>query len=1195
MIKRNLYFYFGLFIVNFCVLAQPQELVLQNSTDIVVPAKNEINELNHLIYPQRIRIGVPGFPRPPIYNNMESGKFEGISADYLAALMRMLDIEVQVIPYNTPAEALYALRNQQLDMLAFYNPHLYGTEGVIATTPWLLDRPVIAQRERAPVSFNNAGHPVLAWAEPLSFSQQLQRYFPKARLKHYHNVELALAAAAFGQADAIWGSAASIEFIRRYGYNGRISLSVNRTIPDMNLSFGVAATQPQLAEAINIALQNIPLAGRLRIAGRWGLDSSFVLKAHPLMLNAKDEAWLRQHPIIPVVPQWDIGPLSLVSSASEREGIEAELLQLISERTSFKFVYPEPFAVRDDNVLSLRLTELETEHPDPSLIYSRPYIVTPWVMVQENNNEPAFSLSQLRDKELAIEKQSPMIEWLRQHYPNYKIHLVNNPRQAFEMLVKGDVDAIIQPKLIADYQINNYYPGRLRIARTIGDKPARFVMATQRENVELMNIVNKALLDISRATQERIVLHWQNAHNMDGESYWKYYRSTLIKVVLSVGLIILLVLLWNRHLQRIIRERTRAEQMLKNQLTFTNTLFDESPVAMYVRDRKMQLLHCNKAYVDFLHIPREQREQLLGSSLEELPTGFIADQNFREIYEKTFREGKPLVQDLKLRYKDEEYYTLHWTLPYRDHADRIVGIIGGWLDITERYELLTALEKAKEDADRANEFKSRFLASTSHDIRTQLHAIIGLLELEMRRSQQPLGPNITAAYESATALQSLIGNVLDLSKIESGIFEPEPTSTNLVAIVEQLFNLFHSKAEDLGLVFSKIITVKHPNVMIDATMFNQIAANLLSNALKFTRKGKVELVLQQINTDTAKGSGNYILQVSDTGCGISPHELHKIFDPFVQAGDRQSQQAGTGLGLSICRHLAHLLGGEISVESETGNGSVFTFTFSAPLCEETSAVTARAAEQSDNSARCILIVEDHAPNRLLLAQQLKYLGHQVIETERANQALECWEQQQETIDLIITDCNIPDMDGFELTRTIRRREAERGAKPVLIIGLTASAEKAIQQSCLDAGMDCCLFKPANMETLHSFISTSVPTGTATLTSNGLLEQLTATDPAACCKLIESAIDSHRQLAEQLRQCQQHTELVTLAHTLKGGARLLNATRLEHLCQQLESSQSSQSSQSSDTVQLDELRQDIINEVQVLEAVLLTRLRGLNLH
>lgn len=1185
MIKRTLYFYLVLFIVNFPALAQLPQLELQVHTDIVLPPKEQLNELKTLNYPRRLRVGVPGSPHPPIYNNMEPGKFAGIAADYLAALQKMLDVELHIISYAKPAEAIQALRKQQLDMLAFYNPYLYGEDGIIATPPWLLDRPIVAQNERAPVNFNSAMQPVLAWAEAPGFSQQLQRYFPNARLKHYRDAEMALAAVAFGQADAMWGSAASIEFIRRYGYSGRINLSASRSVPDMNLSFGVSAAQPQLAKAINIALQQIPLAGRLRIATTWGLDSTFVLKTNPLQLNAEDEIWLRQHPVIPVVPNWNIAPLSMVNYDNRPAGIEAELLQLISERTGVKFVYPEPFAARDNNILALRLAELEPEHPDPHLVYSRPYIVTPWVMVQKNNNDPAWSLSAPPGRKLAIEACSPVRKWLQQQYPGTKIRIVENAQQAFELLAKGEVDAIIQPKIIADYQLNNQYAGHLRISRTLNSKPARFVMATQTENLELMHIIDKALLDISRDTRERIVLRWQNARHVDTYNYWQYYRSTIIKITLGIGLLALLILLWNRHLQRIIRERTRAEQALKNQLTFTNTLFDESPVVMYVRDRQMRLLHCNKAYVDFLHIPREQ---LLGTALDVLPTESVIRQRFQEIYQQTFEEGKPLVQDLNMHYEGRDYYALHWALPYRDHADNIVGVIGGWLDITERYELLTALEKAKEEADRANEFKSRFLANTSHDIRTQLHAIIGLLELEMRRSPQPLGPNITAAYEAATTLQNLIGNVLDLSKIESGILEPEPMPTNLVTVVEQLFALFHSKAEARGLLFRKTLSVVHPCVLIDATMFNQIVANLLSNALKFTHAGKVEITLYQQPdaVELANKRGRYILKVSDTGCGISPHELHKIFDPFVQVGDRHNQQAGTGLGLSICRHLAHLLGGEISVESESGTGSVFIFSFCVPLCEESTPVNEIRGQHQGGGAMRILIVEDHAPNRLLLAQQLIYLGHQVIETERASEALVCWEQQRNAIDLIITDCNLPDMDGFIFAQTLRQREAELGLQPVPIVGLTAAAEKTIQQRCIDAGMNCCLFKPANIDTLHSFISTSVYVNVPAAPGNGLLEQLIDVDPDACARLITSAIDSHRQLVIQLQQCHQHAEIITLAHTLKGGARLLNAVRLEKLCQQLEDSES-------DDVHLDELCQEVINEVQVLEAMLLTRLRSLN--
>nr|WP_145055587.1 transporter substrate-binding domain-containing protein [Mixta calida] len=1184
MTIRNLYFYIFLFLFTLTALAQPHELTLQVNADIVVPQKEEVKGLKNFVLPPLLRVGIPGPPRPPVYHNMESDKFEGIAADYLSALKRMLGIELQLIAYDTPADALQALRKQQLDMIAFYNPHLYGTDGVIVTTPWLLDYPVIIQHDRSLLGFKRNGQPVLAWANAPAFTQQLQRHFPDMRLQHYRSPEMALAAVAFGQADAMWGSAASIEFLRRYGYGSLISLTANYSIPDMNLSFGVSATQPQLAQALDIVLQNIPLSGRQRIIARWGLDSSFVQKANPLMLNAEDALWLQQHPRIPVKLNHGAPPLSISGHDNEPEGIDAEFLRLIGERAGFTFIWVDQNG--GSNPLVLYPAELAPEKPDPALIYSRPYIVTPWVMVQRNHGAATASLSQLRDKLLAMERKSPMLEWLKRHYPGYKVQLVDNAQQAFDLLAQGEVDAIIQPKLVADYQLNNNYPGLLRIIRTVGDAPARYVMATPRENSELMHIINKALLGISRITQEKIVLRWQNAHQTASGSGWPYYNSLLIKIVLAVGLVALLVLLWNRHLQRIIRERTRVEQALKNQLTFTNTLFDESPVVMYVRDRQMRLQHCNKAYVDFLQRPREQ---LLGSTLEELPADFEAAQPFQEIYMQTFREGEPLVQDLKLRYQGRDYYTLHWALPYRDHADNIVGIIGGWLDITERYELLTALEKAKEEADRANEFKSRFLANTSHDIRTQLHAIIGLLELEIRRSTRPLGPNITAAYESATALQSLIGNVLDLSKIESGVFQPEPTNVNLVTIVEQLFTLFHSKADALGLRFNKLIAVENPCVLTDATMFNQIAANLLSNALKFTRVGEVEIALLQ-QTDVALESdrGSYLLRISDTGCGISPNDLHKIFEPFVQAGDRLSQQAGTGLGLSICRHLARLLGGEISVESEPGAGSVFLFRFTAPLCQPCMSADADVRQPVDNSARRILIVEDHAPNRLLLAQQLTWLGHEVTETERATQALELWEQQKNRFDLIITDCNIPGMDGFAFTRLLRQREAELGIKPVVIVGLTASAEKAIQQRCLEAGMNCCLFKPANIETLRSFISMSVPGGAPAALGNGLLDQLSAVDPAACARLIESAIESHRQLAEKLLACRQHDELTTLAHTLKGGARLLNAERLEALCQQLENSRR-------EDRLIDALCQDVVNEVQVLETMLLARLKALNLN
>ena len=218
------------------------------------------------------------------------------------------------------------------------------------------------------------------------------------------------------------------------------------------------------------------------------------------MLNAEDALWLQQHPVIPVKLNHGAPPLSISGHDNEPEGIDAEFLRLIGERAGFTFIWVDQNG--GSNPLVLYPAELAPEKPDPALIYSRPYIVTPWVMVQRNHGAATASLSAARQA-AGDGKKSPMLEWLKRHYPGYKVQLVDNAQQAFDLLAQGEVDAIIQPKLVADYQLNNNYPGLLRIIRTVGDAPARYVMATPRENSELMHIINKALLGISRITQEK--------------------------------------------------------------------------------------------------------------------------------------------------------------------------------------------------------------------------------------------------------------------------------------------------------------------------------------------------------------------------------------------------------------------------------------------------------------------------------------------------------------------------------------------------------------------------------------------------------------------------------------------------------------------------------------------------------------------
>lgn len=467
----------------------------------------------------------------------------------------------------------------------------------------------------------------------------------------------------------------------------------------------------------------------------------------------------------------------------------------------------------------------------------------------------------------------------------------------------------------------------------------------------------------------------------------------------------------------------------------------------------------------------------------------------------------------------------------------------------------------------AEEALKAFLAEISHEIRTPLNAIIGLLEMETR--QQPaesLSENIKVAFESARSLRSLIGNVLELNKIESGRYHPVPEPTLLPDLVERAVALFRHQAEAKGVQIQMQISVNDPCVSIDPIMINQILINLLSNAIKFTGSGEIKVALKQ-KAHSEAVCCHYLLEVSDSGCGMTTQQQQRIFEPFVQVGNRQQQLAGTGLGLTICRNLAQRLQGELNVESIPGVGSTFSFCFHAPRttwhCPPPSTLSKPVAPM----ALKVLIADDHAPNRLLLSKQLEYAGHQVAAAKSALEAFSLWQANPQRFDLIITDCNMPGMNGFQLAQAVRQQESEQHLTPVTIFGLTASAESRIVHSCLDAGMNDCLFKPLDLDTLYKRLARCVrqpnncpallnvdassPSPVADAAFSPLLMQLAEQDPDGCNILIRSVVDSNRELLAAIQCATPGKTLSQLGHKLQGGARILNATRLASLCQRLE--------------------------------------------
>ena len=406
----------------------------------------------------------------------------------------------------------------------------------------------------------------------------------------------------------------------------------------------------------------------------------------------------------------------------------------------------------------------------------------------------------------------------------------------------------------------------------------------------------------------------------------------------------------------------------------------------------------------------------------------------------------------------------------------VMGIIGIGHDITDLDEKKRLMQEAKEAAESANTAKSLFVANMSHEIRTPLSGILGLSEL-LKEADLPAEAREYAGgiATAADALASLIGNVLDFSKIEAGKLSLEVVNFRLDAVLAKLRAILTPQAAAKGLELRLETAGDLPPLSGDPTRLLQVLVNLAGNAIKFTSEGHVTVRIEQVPAPRGEEIALWCA-VEDTGVGISPENLKKLFDPFTQADDSITRKyGGTGLGLTISRNLVELMGGEISVDSTPGKGSTFTFTaFFSPALDrrETGEIQQEAVERARRRGSRILVAEDDKVNQMVALRMLGTLGHKADGVGDGHEALAALDR--EAYDLVLMDCQMPELDGYDTTRELRRREVDGRRIPV--IALTANAIAGERERCIAAGMDDYLAKPLRSRELSEVLDQWLPTG-----------------------------------------------------------------------------------------------------------------------
>ena len=594
-------------------------------------------------------------------------------------------------------------------------------------------------------------------------------------------------------------------------------------------------------------------------------------------------------------------------------------------------------------------------------------------------------------------------------------------------------------------------------------------------------------------------------------------------------------------------------------LEFYGLLMESSLSAKIVIDSEGAVVDFNPAAEELLGFTRAE---MIGANMSE----HIIPKRLRQAHDTGFvhflasGEGNVISRRVELAALHKSGYELPVELNVNALETRHGTYFGAEIrDLRKWRSLERDMREAREESDLANQSKDRFLATMSHEIRTPLNALLGILNLvkAYAKDAQQLSL-LTTAENSGERLMRLLTNLLDYSRIEAGEMSCDASPFRPAGVIEEVIELYQSRIADEDVKLgAQLNGLDHLWVLDDSQKVVQVITNLVSNAIKFTDHGKIEITLQ---ADTASQSQpSYRIKVRDTGIGMSQTQLGSIFDAFVQVDNSDRRKyLGTGLGLSICRQLTHLMGGELIVQSTPKLGSEFTLSLPMQAVVEPQSDAGRTTTPGfDAQGRRILVVEDSKPNQLVVRSMLERRGYEV---DIANDGIEACAamnkkgQGSTGYGLILMDVQMPGMDGIEATRWIRNNGFQQP-----IIALTEKAFAEDEKICMDAGMNDFMTKPINYEALVSRVDMWLGEHTQGMSlppSDKVEEMRMLMGDEALKEALEVFRHETDARHQQLQFALAANDLTAAAkelHALCGTYRTYGFDELGHLCQALQES------------------------------------------
>lgn len=1050
---------------------------------------------------RKIRMAVWLPMSPPYDITTGLNDYGGINADFVGLIAENLGLDIEIVRYAQYADALAALRTGEADFIAQASDN-QRQDGLLLSIPYSPDNAVEVLNTDM-----MKGNPVRKIASAFSYdrSQVLARY-PGAEAVTFSSSRHALEALAFRQIDLFFCDEITARYLVSQSNLSNLRIRpLSTSFPTSGFSFAAMPDHHIWISVLNKLLRALPESTGVEIYRRWNGGIPLSLSEQRPIYTSLERKWIQDHAHIRVAVAEDNAPVAWFTASGQLHGIIADILTALHLRTGFNFEiqrYPTQRAaleaVKKGNA-DLVAGGVQDDIWREELITTRTWLYNSWVMVGREHH-PRTKFNSIV---VSLDGQSPE-PWLRQQDRELN-EKADTWRQGLARVARGESDMMAMPLIVANVQLASKEFAGLRILASLDIEPMRYSFGASRRAWPLITILNKALINIPPEDLHALTRGRSADNSFMAVAAKSGSASRAIAIVCVTSLMLLLAFIALRL------HRRRMQLQL-----------EAIPFPIFISDEQGRIRMANQRVCDSLSA---SQKEMVGAPLGRW---FGGSDPFGEPSSAIVHLGERMLR------------------PWRAPLPNGRGFIGGWTEVSREYQFVARLRQLKRHADGENRAKSTFLTTMSHEIRTPLSAIIGILELMMKRPDdgQKNPQFIQMAWDAAQSLLLLIGNILDVSRIESGRLVLRPERVSLRGLIEETAVMFEGIAAQKGLAFALEIDADiQDDVLADRSRLRQIIVNLTGNAVKYTDSGQVALHVHVEGRD--KEYLRLCIEVEDTGPGIDDATRARLFHPFVQGNDGNIAQ-GSGLGLYICRSLAQMMGGSVDLQSEPGTGTRVVVMLQLPLMAPLKVAAARPPQQKPQGVLNVLVVDDNPVGRMMLIEQLQWLGHSASGAESGTQALSALERALP--DAVITDCNMPDMNGFGLVKTLRERY------PALaVFGVTADARETVRKAALEAGMRDCLFKPITLkilsELLASLSAPSAASGTTLWPEDSEL-------PAALLEgenlivFLTLQIDVIDETLQQLAQWRGNPDIALrdTLHKLRGGIQLLGATGLQALCE-----------------------------------------------